>query len=154
MMCAMEELIPSIGTSVPSPSVLAVVISHSDSTIQNISKLYSDGHPSLYADTDNPFDSCDESLVISKTPLISISDDGILWKWLLTAEGSGDVQNKTKKLCTAAGIGTTLGNHQMDFVPSNSAEINMYTQPNYVHSSRSCLLSAAKNDEVSFKVCV
>ncbi|TQE06958.1 hypothetical protein C1H46_007348 [Malus baccata] len=46
IMCSMEELMPSIGTSVPSPLVLALVISQSDSTLQNIGKLYSDvPHP-------------------------------------------------------------------------------------------------------------
>ncbi|KAM1007298.1 hypothetical protein ACFX2A_003970 [Malus domestica] len=37
---------PSIGTSVPSLLVLALVISQSDSTLQNIGKLYADvPHP-------------------------------------------------------------------------------------------------------------
>ncbi|KAM7511522.1 hypothetical protein LguiB_010397 [Lonicera macranthoides] len=104
VMCMMEELIPSIGTSVPSPSVLAVVISLSDSTLQNVHKHCSDSDvPHACAvdmDFDNPFDFCDESNVISKTHLISISDDGKLWNWLLTAEATGDAQKDIKNLGT------------------------------------------------------
>uniref|UniRef100_A0A5B7AX15 Putative WD repeat-containing protein 11-like isoform X2 n=1 Tax=Davidia involucrata TaxID=16924 RepID=A0A5B7AX15_DAVIN len=97
MMCTMEELMPSIGTSVPSPSILAVVISRSDSTLQNVGKIYSDvSHTSSPdVDFDTPFDFCDESVLISKTHLISISDDGKIWNWLLTAEGPGDAQKDT-----------------------------------------------------------
>ncbi|KAM1046662.1 hypothetical protein PS2_025881 [Malus domestica] len=93
IMCSMEELMPSIGTSVPSPSLLALVISQSDSTLQNVSKIYSDDVPhSPFPDLDfdNPFDFCDEPLLVSKTHLISISDDGKIWNWLLTAEGLED----------------------------------------------------------------
>ncbi|CAL5438889.1 unnamed protein product [Camellia sinensis] len=98
IMCMMEELIPSIGTSVPSPSVLAVVISQSDSILQNIAKLYSDiSHTSSPdEDFDTPLDFCDESLLISKIHLLSISDDGKIWNWLLTAEGPGDAQKDAR----------------------------------------------------------
>lgn len=91
-MCLMEELMPSIGTSVPSPSVLAVAISLSESTLQNVSKHCSNvSNTSLEVDFDNPFDFYDVSRIISKTNIISISDDGKIWKWLLTAEGIGEV---------------------------------------------------------------
>ncbi|KAL6223872.1 hypothetical protein ACLB2K_002729 [Fragaria x ananassa] len=88
-MCSMEELLPLLGTSVPSPSVLALAISQSDSTLQNIGKLYSDAPDSPFSamEFDNPFDFCDAPLVLSKTHLVSISDDGKVWNWLLTAEG-------------------------------------------------------------------
>nr|XP_043627885.1 WD repeat-containing protein 11-like isoform X2 [Erigeron canadensis] len=98
VMCMMEELMPSLGTPVPSPSVLAVVISRSDSTLQNVRKLLSDGHHSSTPDTevdmdfDNPFDFCDEFQVISKTHVLSITDDGKIWNWLLTAEGPTENQ--------------------------------------------------------------
>lgn len=92
-MCTMDELMPSIGTSVPSPSVLSVLISQSESTLQNISKIYSDSsNVASDVDFDNPFDFCDDTLPVSKTHLISISDDGKLWSWILTAEGAGDMQ--------------------------------------------------------------
>lgn len=100
VMCSMEELLPSIGTSVPSPSVLALAISQSDSTLQNIGKLYSDVPDSPFSavDFDNPFDFCDEPLLVSKTHLISISDDGKIWNWLLTAEGPEDNCKDDKNL--------------------------------------------------------
>ncbi|VFQ77151.1 unnamed protein product [Cuscuta campestris] len=136
VMGTMEELIPSIGTSVPSPSVLAVVISHSYSTLQSISKLYSDGHHSPYLEPDNPFDYFDESPVISKTPLVSISDDGKIWKWLLTAEGSGNAEKNANKFSIAVDVCKAQGNHQLAFLPSD----------------RSCLSKASKRDELSFKI--
>ncbi|XWS27030.1 hypothetical protein CRYUN_Cryun26dG0080800 [Craigia yunnanensis] len=93
IMCLMEELMPSIGSSVPSPSVLSVLISQSESTLQNIRKLYSDSsNGASDVDFDNPFDFSDDTLLLSKTHLISISDDGKLWSWILTAEGTGDMQ--------------------------------------------------------------
>ncbi|KAB1199382.1 WD repeat-containing protein 11 [Morella rubra] len=94
IMCSMEELIPSIGTSVPSPSILSAIICQPDSTFQNVGKLYADvpRSSSLDEDIDSPFDFCDEPLLVSKTHLISISDDGKIWNWLLTAEGAESSQ--------------------------------------------------------------
>ncbi|KAL8206256.1 hypothetical protein R6Q57_009807 [Mikania cordata] len=95
-MCMMEELMPSLGTSVPSPSLLAVVISQSDATLQNVGKHFSDAHEcsshdkEFNMDFNNPLDFRDESNIISKTYLISISDDGKIWNWLLTSEGESD----------------------------------------------------------------
>ncbi|KAE8687454.1 WD repeat-containing protein 11-like isoform X2 [Hibiscus syriacus] len=98
VMCTMEELMPSIGSSVPSPSLLAVLLSQSESTLQNISKLYSDSSKDASdVDFDNPFEFCDDTLLVAKTRIISISDDGKLWSWILTAEENGvkekDVRN-------------------------------------------------------------
>lgn len=106
IMCSMEELIPSIGTSVPSPSILAVIICQSDSTFQNVGKLYSDvpHSPSPDVDFDTPFDFCDEPLLVSKTHLISISDDGKIWNWLLTAEGPENTQKNDTKLGLVADV--------------------------------------------------
>lgn len=97
VMCAMEELMPSIGTSVPSPSVLAVAICQSESTLQHVAKICSDtpDSPSAEVDFDNPFDFCDDTVVHSTTHMISISDDGKVWNWLLTAEGTGDNHKDT-----------------------------------------------------------
>ncbi|KAF1002874.1 uncharacterized protein LOC141700003 [Apium graveolens] len=98
-MCMMEELMPSIGTPVPSPSVLAVAISLSESTLQNVSKHCSNGsYTSPEVDFDNPFDFYDVSHIISKTHIISISDDGKIWNWLLTAEGIGETPKDEMKL--------------------------------------------------------
>lgn len=94
IMCTMEDLMPSFGSYVPSPSFLSVLISQSEPTLQNICKIYSKlstAAPDM--DFDNPFDFCDDTLLVSKTHLISISDDGKLWSWVLTAEGTGDMQN-------------------------------------------------------------
>ncbi|KAJ4708234.1 WD repeat-containing protein 11 [Melia azedarach] len=98
IMCAMEELMPSIGTSVPSPSILAVVVCQSESTLQNVAKSYSDApySPSANVDIDNPFDFSDDTLLLSNTHIISISDDGKIWNWLLTAEGAGDSHKYVK----------------------------------------------------------
>ncbi|XP_043699328.1 WD repeat-containing protein 11-like isoform X2 [Telopea speciosissima] len=97
MMCSKEELLPSIGTTVPSPSVLAVVPSQSEATLQNVGKLYSDPHDasSLALDSDAPFD-WHKHCFVSKTYLISITDDGKIWNWLLTAEGAIDALNDIK----------------------------------------------------------
>ncbi|KAH1131547.1 hypothetical protein J1N35_002925 [Gossypium stocksii] len=93
VMCTMEELMPSLGSPVPSPSVLSVLVSQSESTLQNISKLYSDSsNGASDVDSDNPFEFCDDTLLVAKTRLFSISDDGKLWSWILTAEGDGVMQ--------------------------------------------------------------
>ncbi|CAH1449108.1 unnamed protein product [Lactuca virosa] len=106
VMCMMEELMPSLGTPIPSPSVLAVVISRSDSTLQNVHKHLSDGQhtSSPDMDFDNPFDFCDETPVISKTHLLSISDDGKIWNWLLTAEGPTENQKAASDVTIVAEI--------------------------------------------------
>ncbi|MBA0764375.1 hypothetical protein Gotri_013731 [Gossypium trilobum] len=90
----MEDLMPSFGSYVPSPSFLSVLISQSEPILQNISKICSKlSTAASDMDFDNPFDFCDDTLLVSKTHLISISDDGKLWSWILTAEGTGDMQN-------------------------------------------------------------
>ncbi|KAL5769027.1 hypothetical protein ACOSQ2_015810 [Xanthoceras sorbifolium] len=106
IMCTMEELMPSIGTSVPSPSILSVLISQSESTLQNVGKLYSHAphSPSANVDYDNPFDFADDTLLLSKTHLISISDDGKIWNWLLTAEGAGDIQKDVTSSAVDANV--------------------------------------------------
>ncbi|CAH8267246.1 unnamed protein product [Arabidopsis lyrata] len=101
VMCTMEEFMPSIGMSIPSPSALAVLLSHSDSTMQTITKLHSDGTSSI--DFDNPFDFYDESLLVSKTTFISLSDDGKIWKWVLSAEGVEDALKNASDLDMGTG---------------------------------------------------
>lgn len=119
LMCMMEELMPSIGTSVPSPSVLAVVISQSDSTLQHVGKLYSDYSHTSSPDVDfnTPLDFCDESLLISKIHLISISDDGSIWNWLLTAEGPEDAQKDARN------SGTVDKGSEVSVIETNSSTI-------------------------------
>ncbi|VFQ67396.1 unnamed protein product [Cuscuta campestris] len=147
---AMEELMPSLGSYVPPPSVLGVVICHSDAILQNISKLCSDGRESSELDFDNPFDFCDESLIISKTPLISISDDGKVWKWLLTAEGSGSTQKAKPKPGTAVEVHKSQipeENPQKNIFPSD-----MLMKSNAAISNSGCVSNASKNDKELFKI--
>ncbi|GMI88606.1 hypothetical protein like AT3G33530 [Hibiscus trionum] len=98
ILCTMEDLLPSFGSYVPSPSFLSVLISQAEPTLQNISKLFS-GLPNATSDVDfdNPFDFCDDTLLVSKTHLISISDDGKLWSWILTGEGPGEGNRQLHK---------------------------------------------------------
>ncbi|CAK9170951.1 unnamed protein product [Ilex paraguariensis] len=158
MMCSMEELMPSIGTSVPSPSILAVVISQSESTLQNIGKLCSDvpHTSSLDVDIDNPFDFCDESSVLFKTHLICISDDGKIWNWLMTAEGPGDVQ----KAITDRGIVADVGklpvpemNSLTEVTSGSDSALDAVKQSNDVDSGGSCPTnSTTSQEEMSLKI--
>ncbi|KAL6006261.1 hypothetical protein ACLOJK_040307 [Asimina triloba] len=90
MLCTVEELIPSIGTTVPSPTVLAVIQSQSESALQTVSRRYSDvphtSSPYVVNYATTYF--VNEAPIVSETYLISISDDGKIWNWLLAAEGA------------------------------------------------------------------
>ncbi|KAH0651688.1 hypothetical protein KY284_031600 [Solanum tuberosum] len=149
-MCAMEELMPSIGTAVPSPSILAAVVSHSDAAFQTIGKLYSDAHHSVDVDFDNPFDFCDESLVLSKTRLITISDDGKVWKWLLTAEGSVDIQ---KDVTNPDIVAEACKSVPSEIPMGHNSEISTVPLSTDANRSRTCLSKSTTSlDEVSFKI--
>ncbi|KAF6145440.1 hypothetical protein GIB67_032563 [Kingdonia uniflora] len=117
MMCSMEELMPSIGTSVPSPAILAVSLCQTESTLQSFGKLYSGISdtflPALDCDTHSS--SSSESLLVSRINLISISDDGEIWNWLLTVEGCRDAQNNLSDLdLLADGAHTTATDSAID----------------------------------------
>ncbi|CAI9758945.1 unnamed protein product [Fraxinus pennsylvanica] len=154
MMCLMEELIPSIGTTVPSPSVLAVAISQSDSTLQSIRKLCSDAS-SIDLDFDNPFDFREESRIISKTHLISISDDGKIWKWLLTAEGSGDAQKdiaQKDKVTEVGKVPVPESESSTEVMSTNDPILDAITQSDETYSNYNHHSSPASiQEEVSFK---
>ncbi|XP_061350716.1 uncharacterized protein LOC133295864 isoform X2 [Gastrolobium bilobum] len=152
IMYSLEELMPSVGTSVPSPSILSVLLCQSDSTVQNIGNNYSDlpSSPYLREDFDNPFDFCDESTIVSKIHLISISDDGKIWNWLLTAEGHADTQKEDKKL------GLVNDDHTVLFPGANSNTIvssagrsdqNVGRQKQRLNDNRSSLSSSVFNRE-------
>ncbi|GAB2300310.1 hypothetical protein Dimus_034346 [Dionaea muscipula] len=104
LMCTMQELMPAIGSSVPSPAILAAVICQSDCALQNVGKIYADvpHTPFTEEDYDNPFDFFDESLPISRTHLISVSDDGKVWNWLLAAEEPEDTSKDPLNLIVPA----------------------------------------------------
>lgn len=146
-MYSMEELMPSVGTSVPSPSILSVVLCQSDTTLQNIGKNYSDmpSSPYLHEDFDNPFDFCDGSQIISKIHLISISDDGKIWDWLLTVEGIADTQKDDKKL--------GLVNDDTIVSFAGGRELNVARPLEHLNESRSRPPSSTFNhEEISIKV--
>lgn len=164
-MSAMEELLPSIGTSVPSPSVLAVVICQSDSILQNVGKLCSDvphshspdADADADADIDSPFDFYDESLHVSATHLISISDDGKVWNWLATVEGAEDTQKDD------AGASVSTDVREVPASDSNTdhmfSSINTFTsesgkQLDHANTSGSRSLSDLSKVDLSFKVCL
>lgn len=148
-MYSLEELMPSVGTSVPSPSILSVLLCESDITFQNIGKDYSDvpSSPYLREDFDNPFDFCDESMIISKIHLISISDDGKIWNWLLTAEGNTDTQKDDKTL------GLVNDDSTISLPGANSNTIASSSGGRELNDNRSRLPSSTFNqEEISMKV--
>ncbi|OIW19550.1 hypothetical protein TanjilG_07005 [Lupinus angustifolius] len=124
-----------------------------DSTIQNIGISYSDvpSSPYLREDFDNPFDFCDESIIVSKMHLISISDDGKIWDWLLTTEGhAADTQKDDKKL------GLVNDDSKISFPEATSNSIisstggrdpNLRRQKVRLNDSKSCLSSSILNQE-------
>ncbi|XP_030954601.1 WD repeat-containing protein 11-like isoform X1 [Quercus lobata] len=157
IMCAIEELIPSIGTPVPSPSILAVIICRSDSTFQNVGKLYSDvSSPSPDVDFDTPFDFCDEPLLVSKTHLISISDDGKIWNWLLTAEGPENTQKDDTNLGLVADVSEVPvpGTNANTVISSSSGSfMEAGKQPEHMDSGRSCPSNSTSSlADMSFKI--
>ncbi|CAA2982533.1 Hypothetical predicted protein [Olea europaea subsp. europaea] len=154
MMCLMEELIPSIGTSVPSPSVLAVTISQSDSTLQSIHKHCSDAS-SIDVDFDNPFDFHEGSLIISKTHLIYIFDDGKIWKWLLTAEGYGNAQKdiaRKDKVTEVGKVPMPESESSKEVMSTDDPILDAVTQSDKTYSNKNHRSSpASSQEEVSFK---
>lgn len=160
-MCSMEELIPSIGTSVPSPSILAATICQSDSTFQNVGKLYSGvpNSPSPDVDFETPFDACDEPLLVSKTHLISISDDGKIWNWLLTAEGAESIQKVDTNLALVADVSEVpVPGIDANLLVSSSGggpAMKAGKQPEHMGGGRSRPSSSTSSlADMSFKVCL
>lgn len=86
---AVEELMPSIGTVVPPPAVLATTIWQSESIFHNIEKQSQDlaqmqSSQSIIFDT-----SLNQNMYQGKTTyLTSISEDGKIWSWHLTFDKS------------------------------------------------------------------
>lgn len=167
-MSAMEELLPSIGTSVPSPSVLAVVICQSDSILQNVAKLCSDvrhSHsPSPDADAEaeaeaeadivSPFDSYDECHPISSTHLISISDDGKVWNWLVTAEDTQTDDACVSMSTDVGGVPTSDSNTDQIVSSTNSLASEAGKQLDHANTSCGRPPSGLSELDLSFKVCL
>lgn len=147
-MCSVEELMPSVGTSVPSPSVLSVLLCQSDSALQNISRNFSDVSSSFLAeDFDNPFDFADESTNLFKTHLISISDDGKIWSWLLTTEGNEDTQNVDKKLGSVDDENVVSFPETKANTSISSTNLESGRQQEHLNNSRSSLSSSTIDQE-------
>jgi len=94
LLCAVEELMPSIGTVVPSPAVLAATIWQSESIFRNIDKQCQDLAQtySFMTDTNSDQNACHGTM----TYLTSISEDGKIWSWLLKFDKSS-LPNKANR---------------------------------------------------------
>lgn len=148
IMCSTDELMPSIGTSVPSPLVLAVAVSQSDYTLQDIIRRCPDTDPVDF-ELDNPLAFIDESHIISKTHLISVSDDGKVWKWLLTAERSRDSHRDSENVKKFANVEVPISE------VSSAGQVNRddVTQPDNINCTENNRPGfSVVSDEVSFKV--
>lgn len=156
VLCTVEELMPSIGTTVPSPNVLAVVVCQSESALQNVAKCYSERSYNLAdANSANP-DLHSESNVVSETNLISLSDDGKVWSWLLTSEGKSDAQTTASDLNMAAEVSevalsephlksldSSVNRPYLDVIKESEPVSGHYNYPSKVMITRS---------ELSFKI--
>ncbi|XP_006646857.2 WD repeat-containing protein 11-like [Oryza brachyantha] len=85
LLCAVEELMPSIGTIVPPPAVLATTIWQSESIFRNIDKQSQDlgqiqSTSSVISDTNTNQNMYQGTMAY----LTSISEDGKIWSWHLT----------------------------------------------------------------------
>jgi len=96
VLCAIEEFMPTIGNSVPSPSLLTLLISQLDSTLQNIRTIHSDALLDS-SELEISFDFNNDAFLLFKTHFISISDDGKIWSWILTFNGDEDSNPQTNE---------------------------------------------------------
>ncbi|CAI0389271.1 unnamed protein product [Linum tenue] len=143
--CATEELMPSIGTSVPSPSLLAVTICQSDSTLQNVAKLYRDApNTPQTKDFDNPFDFYDDAQSLSKTHMISISDDGKVWNWLLTAE---EIEKNVEVI-------PDTGEDSDAIASTDGINLERNKQQENLSGNKGRSSSVASEENTTFKVCL
>ena len=97
VLCMMEALISSMGTSMPSPTILLVSHCSSEFKIDRVSKTCSEEAPDVnffelptYIENFASSLLSRQSVLLLKTTFISISDNGKMWNWLLTAELPGD----------------------------------------------------------------
>jgi hypothetical protein len=157
----MEALIPSMGTSVPSPTILAVSHCSSEFEIEKVSKTCSEKEPGvkffeLPTYTENSASSMlsRQSVLVLKTAFISISDDGKVWNWLLTAELPGDaygqVMNQTMNQSISEDVnqenGRESGVPSLDIVvDGHEEEENKMTKQ--LHTA------VVRRDEPVLKVC-
>ncbi|OAP10019.1 hypothetical protein AXX17_AT2G22470 [Arabidopsis thaliana] len=122
VLCAIEEFMPTIGNSVPSPSLLTLLISQLDSTLQNIRTIHSDALLDS-SELEISFDFNNDAFLLFKTHFISISDDGKIWSWILTFNGDEDSNPQTNENLIES---PTNGNQ--DLHPNISFEITLVGQ--------------------------
>lgn len=89
LLCAVEDLMPSIGTIVPPPAVLATTIWQSEAVFRNIEKQSRDlgqiqSTHSVISDTNTNQNMYQGTM----TYLTSISEDGKIWSWHLSFDKS------------------------------------------------------------------
>ncbi|KAL9842100.1 putative transcription factor WD40-like family [Arabidopsis thaliana] len=113
---------PTIGNSVPSPSLLTLLISQLDSTLQNIRTIHSDALLDS-SELEISFDFNNDAFLLFKTHFISISDDGKIWSWILTFNGDEDSNPQTNENLIES---PTNGNQ--DLHPNISFEITLVGQ--------------------------
>lgn len=152
IMCSMDELMPSIGTTVPSPSVLAVALSQSDYTLQDIRRLCPETEP-FDSELVNPSVFSDESHIISKTHLISVSDDGNVWKWLMTAERFRDANKDSENVKKVDEVQVSEVGSLPEVPSAGQSTRNKMTLPDIINCREKGQLGlSVVSDEVSFKV--
>ncbi|CAN0918250.1 WD repeat-containing protein 11 [Linum grandiflorum] len=146
VMCVMEELMPSIGSCVPSPSLLAIAICTSESTLQNVVKLYRDAPDTPSSqDFNNHFDFSDEPLLLSKTHMISISDDGKVCNWLLTAQ---EIVEREVDVIPYA------GDDANSIASADGINLERSKQQENMNASKGRLSSVSCEDHATVKICL
>ncbi|KAK3155963.1 hypothetical protein QOZ80_2AG0101060 [Eleusine coracana subsp. coracana] len=89
LLCAVEELMPSVGTVVPPPAVLASTIWQSESIFHNIDKQCQDLVQAQFSHCVTTDTNSDHNMYHGNTTyLTSVSEDGKIWSWLLSFDKS------------------------------------------------------------------
>ncbi|KAF8677082.1 hypothetical protein HU200_046543 [Digitaria exilis] len=133
LLCAVEELMPSIGTIVPPPAVLAATIWHSESIFRNIEKQCQDFAQAHDSNSFITATNSDQNVCQGTTTyLTSISEDGKIWSWLLTFDKSAHANkaNLGRLSHSNAASGNTPSNR-----PDFTIKINLMGQLHLLSST-------------------
>jgi hypothetical protein len=90
LLCTMEELIPSTGSTVPSPSVLAIALCQSESSLRTVRE----DEITFFSPDD--VDSNYGSKSTSNKYIMVISDDGKIWQWSLNFDEDAEAEDVKK----------------------------------------------------------
>ncbi|KAF3329331.1 WD repeat-containing protein 11 isoform X1 [Carex littledalei] len=90
VLCTMEELMPSIGSTVPSPSMLAIALCQSESSLRTMR----DDDISFFPSDD--VDTSSGSKIARNKYIMVISDDGKIWQWSLDFDEDTDTGSSQK----------------------------------------------------------